>query len=165
MTAFQEKWKSYILWSEISIKGFFGENDYRFLSNFELCNVYYRGVLFPSSENAYQAAKNDPKEWSKFQTCAPATSKNLWKDCISAYKRKEWDEAKYDIMLEVVFNKFSQNPDLKKKLLNTKNKYLEETLHWHDNFWGNCVCDKCKNITGQNNLGTILMKVREVLKK
>ena len=58
------------------------------------------------------------------------------------------------------------------KFCNPKNDYLggkldmtglEEIVegnYWHDNYWGNCTCDKCKNIEGQNKLGKILMKIR-----
>lgn len=37
---------------------------------------------------------------------------------------------------------------------------IVEGNYWHDNYWGNCTCDKCKNIEGQNKLGKILMKIR-----
>ena len=32
---------------------------------------------------------------------------------------------------------------------------------WHDNYWGNCNCDRCKDIKGQNKLGKMLMDLRE----
>jgi hypothetical protein len=38
-----------------------------------------------------------------------------------------------------------------------------EGNNWHDNTWGNCLCDKCKGIEGKNLLGNILMQVREEL--
>ena len=40
---------------------------------------------------------------------------------------------------------------------------LIEGNYWHDNYWGNCLCPKCKEIEGQNQLGKILMKVRSTL--
>lgn len=67
-------------------------------------------------------------------------------------------------MYEICKAKFTQNADLKQKLLNTDNAYLEEGNTWHDNIWGNCQCDKCKAVAGQNYLGKILMKIREELK-
>ena len=77
--------------------------------------------------------------------------------------RSDWDNVKYDIMLEVLRAKF-QDEYLKTKLLETDPQYLEETNYWHDNFFGNCICDKCKNIEGKNYLGKILMKIRDELK-
>ena len=59
--------------------------------------------------------------------------------------------------------KFS-DPILKEKLLATGNEKLEEGNWWHDNFWGNCYCPKCKNIEGVNKLGKLLMLLRKELK-
>ena len=54
-------------------------------------------------------------------------------------------------------------PELGEMLLSTGDAYLEEGNHWHDNRWGHCTCDKCKNKTAQNLLGNILMQVRTEL--
>ena len=54
---------------------------------------------------------------------------------------------------------FSQNEDLKEKLLDTGNEHLEEGNTWGDKIWGTV------NGKGQNNLGKILMMVREELRK
>ena len=37
------------------IAGFRG--NYRWLSNFERCDILYKGILYPSTETAYQAQK------------------------------------------------------------------------------------------------------------
>ena len=58
-------------------------------------------------------------------------------------------------MSAVVFDKFYRNIDLRNKLMETGNRYLEETNHWKDRYWG--VCDG----KGENNLGKILMSVRK----
>lgn len=62
-------------------------------------------------------------------------------------------------MKDVVEAKFSQNPDLAKKLLETEDAYLEEGNDWGDRIWGTV------NGIGANNLGRILMEVREILKE
>ncbi len=164
-------WKEYAIHDDNNIKGFFG--NYKFLSNFELCNVWYEGGSYPSSENAYQAAKIYP-EWriDELMECSPMESKILWKKYVRMDKSaEEWDARKYDVMSVILFDKFYRNKDLRQKLIDTEDKYLEETLHWHDNYWGNCICEKCHIVTpnsehwsGQNNLGIILMKIREFWK-
>ena len=58
-----------------------------------------------------------------------------------------------------VSGKFAQNPDLLQKLLDTGDAHLEETNTWKDTFWGVCKGE------GQNNLGKILMSVREELRE
>lgn len=50
------------------------------------------------------------------------------------------------------------NEDLKQKLIDTNDEYLEEGNSWNDIYWG-----VCKG-RGKNMLGKILMKVREELK-
>ena len=49
------------------------------------------------------------------------------------------------------------NPDLREKLVATGDAELIEGNHWNDTCWG-----VCKGI-GQNNLGKILMEVRDML--
>jgi hypothetical protein len=48
-------------------------------------------------------------------------------------------------------------------LLSTGDMELTESNWWHDNFWGVCTCNKCKD--GENNLGKILMDIRLNLKQ
>jgi ribA/ribD-fused uncharacterized protein len=143
------------------IKGFFG--DYRFLSNFFYTTVYYEGLSFTSSEAAYQSSKLLPHCRSQFQNISPAASKKLWKsfgeDSLYDSFPEEWDERKYDVMAGIVFDKFLRNKSLRQRLLDTGDRYLEETLWWRDVFWGVDI-----KLGGQNNLGKILMNVREFWK-
>lgn len=68
--------------------------------------------------------------------------------------RPDWESVKDGIMRDILLHKFQQNPDLKKKLLDTGEKYLEETNYWKDTYWG--VCEG----VGYNHLGKLLMSVR-----
>ena len=61
-------------------------------------------------------------------------------------------------MRAVVWAKFSQNPELAKKLLATRDRYLEETNWWGDKTWG------VYRGEGQNLLGKIIMDTRARLK-
>ena len=79
--------------------------------------------------------------------------------------RKDWQEVKEGIMLEIVRQKFLQHKDLSDKLIATYDEELIESNLWHDNVWGDCLCHNCKNIVGKNLLGKILMQVREELRK
>jgi predicted NAD-dependent protein-ADP-ribosyltransferase YbiA (DUF1768 family) len=56
-----------------------------------------------------------------------------------------------------------QDPKLRAMLLATGNEELIEGNTWHDNTWGDCSCDACKDIEGKNMLGKLLMKVRDEL--
>ena len=71
-----------------------------------------------------------------------------------------------EIMHDIVLAKFTQNPDLKAKLIATCDEYLLEGNTWHDNYWGVCLCNgsKCLDKVGKNKLGLILMQVRKEFK-
>jgi hypothetical protein len=69
--------------------------------------------------------------------------------------RHDWESVKIPVMKEILRIKFNSHPDLKKKLLDTENKYLEETNWWHDTFWGVC------GGKGENHLGKTLMEIRK----
>lgn len=73
--------------------------------------------------------------------------------------RADWEEVKVDAMYNAVYAKFSQNPDLKHRLLATGNRYLEEGNTWNDVNWGVC------NGVGLNLLGQVLMAVRQQLRE
>lgn len=141
-------------YNDKEIKGFFG--GYRWLSNYHICPVEFEGDTYPSSENAFQAAKALWADRSLFFKCTPteakAYGKNVKIDNIAA-----WDSRKLDVMRKVLESKFAKNPDLKEKLLETQGKYLEETNWWGDTYWG------VSNGRGENQLGKILMEIRDKL--
>lgn len=71
--------------------------------------------------------------------------------------RPDWDDVKVDVMEEIVYAKFTQNENLMHMLVLTEDMPLIEGNSWGDTFWG--VCDG----VGENNLGKILMRVRDRL--
>lgn len=128
---------------------------YMFLSNFYPTKIEYEGLQYNSTEAAYQSAKTLDKQLKlKFVNIIASESKKLGRKLVI---RKDWEHVKIDIMYELLLKKFS-NQSLKDKLLSTGDKYLEETNYWGDTFWG-----VSKN-KGNNNLGKLLMKVREFYK-
>lgn len=143
------------------IKIFDGE--YAFLSNFYECPVIYDGIQYANSEAAFHAQKTlIADERKQFATLTPSQSKKLGRKITL---RPDWEAVKTNIMYEIVLAKFTQNEDIAVKLLATGDEELVEGTYWHDNCWGDCYCDKCKDIQGENRLGKILMQVREELKR
>ena len=152
------------------INGFNGR--FRFLSNFWESDYEVRVGLTQdkvgdnqwfmvgfTSEHVYQAAKVEPGKYNQVREAilrapSPATAKR-WGS--TAILREGWEEMKVDVMTQIVRAKFTQNPDLKQRLLDTEDAYIEETNYWGDTFWGVC---KGK---GDNHLGKILMQVRHEL--
>lgn len=140
------------------ISSFRGKN--YFLSNFYPCMVELDGQLYPSVEHAFQAAKTlDRDERTKFQVIdSPAMAKHLGRHIGL---RDDWENVKLDIMYHLVYDKFTRTDpfpnqhDLQVKLLSTGDTYIEEGNRHEDRFWGTV------NGVGQNNLGKIIMKVRD----
>ena len=134
----------------------------KWLSNYHLINIEYEGIIYPSTEHAFQAAKTLDKEERKkilYNTDGSVTScKDARLMGRKITMRSDWEEKKIDIMLSLNRQKF-QNSSLRQQLLATENMELIEGNWWNDTFWGVC------NGVGKNMLGKILMQIREELKK
>jgi hypothetical protein len=144
---------------EILIDGFFDE--FRWLSNFHLCEIPYHRFIYPSSENAFQAEKTILlSRRIPFTTCSPNEAKKEGRRLIL---RKGWENIKLSRMEQILRIKFAI-PELKEKLIATGNAGLIEGNYWHDNFWGDCRCYKCEDFEGENQLGILLMKIRGEIK-
>lgn len=149
----------------MTIDNFDGE--YAFLSNFYPSPIQYEidadfTVVAQTVEHAFQAAKacHEADEGWVLQAKTPGEAKRRGR---SIYLNPKWEEYKEDAMLNFLRKKFTI-PELHNKLLATGDAKLIEGNYWHDNYWGNCYCDKCKDIVGKNRLGELLMKVREELR-
>lgn len=133
------------------------KGNWAFLSNFHLCCFMWNGFNWSHSEGAYQAAKSlDVKDWIAIQRMTPGQSKRYGQ---KIKLRSDWEEIKDNIMLQIVFAKFSQNKDLLIKLKETGNLELQEGNTWHDRYWGIYPPGSGK---GKNKLGLALMQVREI---
>jgi hypothetical protein len=151
--------RDFVVHDNDNVKGFFDSDkgSYRFLSNFHKAPVYYEGILYPSTENAYQAAKTEDYDTRfRFSIIEPSKSKRLSKELIEP---DDWLSRKYDIMFMLCYQKFYRHKDLRELLLQTEGKYLEETNMWNDVWWGVC------NGVGENNLGKILMDIRRLIRR
>lgn len=147
---------SYAKVTDEAILGFFGE--FRFLSNFYPSRIQLGEVSFLNAEAAFQAQKStDLNVQTKFSKLEPGPAKSLGRKITL---RKDWEEVKTSIMEEVVRAKFTQNPELSKLLLATRQKSLVEVNHWNDRCWGQDLTGR-----GENRLGKILEKIREELTK
>lgn len=132
-----------------------------FLSNFFKCNIVFCGKKYPSSEHLYQAMKMKNNSDAKLIRKQPTPSKAKY---YGKHKelRKNFEGIKTYIMFIVVYEKFKQNKHLMEKLSSVENKNLVEYNYWHDNFWGDCTCERCKKTKGQNNLGKILKIIKKL---
>lgn len=132
------------------------DGKYRFLSNFYPAPVTYEGMDYASVENAYQAAKTtDIEKRKEFQFIKASEAKRKGK--VIAL-RPQWNSMRISIMHELVLQKFTTYAHLKQMLLETGTEELAEGNWWGDTFWGTV------NGVGENQLGKVLMQVREELR-
>ncbi len=138
-----------------SIEEFQGKN--RFLSNFYPAKVEFDGVVYPTVEHAYQAAKTlDPALRKKIRDVVrPGAAKHLGR---GVPLRPDWETVKCRVMFLLLRWKFHHQP-LRGWLLATGDGELVEGNRWGDTYWGVCRGE------GENRLGKLLMQVRKELQK
>ena len=140
------------------------KDQYEMFSNFYPCIVYFEGRNYPTTEHAFQAAKSKDEYHRKTISDLPADkagkAKRLGRKCRL---RSDWDLVKLSVMRRLLMQKFSYE-EFKKLLISTNDAVIIEGNYWHDNYWGDCYCPKCKDIAGKNNLGKLLMKIRDIIK-
>jgi ribA/ribD-fused uncharacterized protein len=151
-----------------SMIGYFDGTAYDFLSNFHpsrisWCDPWGRDWRPATVEHAYQAEKCKSRQaYIRVITArSPGEAKSMGQ---RVELRPDWEEYKFELMYSLVYRKF-QIPKLKRLLLKTGDALLVEGNHWHDNIWGDCLCDRqtCLDTVGENHLGRTLMRVREAL--
>lgn len=141
----------------------FFKHGYEEFSNFYEVKIQYESRTYDSVEIAFVAAKTKNQriryELSKLKAYESGKAKILGRQIKL---RENWDLMRFPIMTKLVDQKFDY-PKFSEKLLLTGGAEIIEGNYWHDNFWGDCYCKKCKDIPGQNKLGKILMKKRSTL--
>lgn len=145
----------------------FYEQDFYVLSNFSSFSIKWAGLRFDTSEHLYH--------WLKFSTSADGQSAkpDIASQIIDApsahaafkiaemnraYRRKDWDDVKIDVMRRILRAKADQHEYVSRKLLATGDRELVENS-WRDDFWG-----WGPNRDGQNMLGKLWMEVRAELR-
>ena len=137
-------------------KVLFYEGEHYYLSNFSSFQVKWKGILYTTSEHAYQCAKfkKGGKVWKKILSSTSAHESKKIAQAHVEEKIANWTEHKLDVMEDIVRKKFEQHEYIQRKLAETENCQLIEDSPV-DSFWG-----RGPNWKGQNNLGKIWMKIR-----
>jgi len=136
-------------------------------SNFEPFDtpLVYQGLTFLCPENFYQAMKAR-KELieirEQISKMTPGKAKRFWrkKDNKKNYQRDDWFQINHSVMEYVLRYKFARGTSWHTKLMETTGPIIEIN-NWHDNYWGACNCDRCKDKTKHNYLGQLLLKLQK----
>jgi ribA/ribD-fused uncharacterized protein len=140
------------------------EKPYGPFSNLYRRQVEFEGVVYPTSEHAYQAGKASKPAVRDWILAAPTPALAA----MAAHGLYTWDvvpnwsEIKFDRMRGVLKAKFEQHPDLAELLVSTGSKRLVEagTVNNAVNrLWGEVAG------VGKNMLGVMLMELRAELNK
>jgi hypothetical protein len=139
-------------------------NKWAFLSNFWICDILIDGKTYKSTEHYFQAMKFvDPKIQQEIQeSTSPSTVYKLANSRTGKYKefiKINWENIKDQVMKDALRAKFTQNADLKKKLIETGNVKLVEASPT-DSYWGHG-----KDKKGLNKLGKLLEEIRDEIKQ
>merc|ERR1719359_251980 len=113
-------------------------------------------MSFRTTEAAFMAAKtHDIELRNKIQSFK--SGKKAKSFARRMEWRRDWHDVRFQVMEDVVRQKFQQ-PELRQKLLETGSRYIMEGNTWGDSTWGKAVWKG--KLTGHNELGKILMKIR-----
>lgn len=137
---------------------FYGQRDpaFGFLSNFHPCRFTDdRGRTFYSSEQYFMKIKqetfdpdNDALAVALLKAKSPPVAKKLGRQ-VKHYDDEVWNEKRYNVMVDALKLKFSQDEALKDALLATEHKNLYEASR-ADAIWG---------------IGVSVEKIREVFRE
>ena len=130
------------------------------------------GITFPTVEHYYQWSKakafGDADIEKKIMKTSSPKSVKAYGRKVKNFKKEEWDEKKDSIMKTALRAKFTQHPELRKKLLDTKTAPLGEA-NPRDKYWGIATgADTAKakvpsKWPGKNKMGELLMELRKEL--
>jgi ribA/ribD-fused uncharacterized protein len=144
----------------MSIKFYSTKGPYGAFSNFSRHPINVDNVIWPTSEHYFQAQKFAGTEHEDEIRAAktPSEAARMGRD-RNRPLRKDWEEVKWQIMFNIVYEKFYQHKDIRELLLSTGDAdIIEHTAN--DSYWGDGG-----DGSGKNQLGEVLMMVRDTLSK
>lgn len=149
----------------------FTSKDHRWLSNMAHVSIKHEDIIYPATENFYQAMKygkgsvvfldHTPqrKNIREYIASLPPIESKLFSK-KHPMNNDSFEDNKLYIMLNAQRQKYAQEP-FKSKLLATGDGILEEGNWWKDSFWGVDIHTR----QGANHLGKIIMQVRQELRE
>lgn len=139
------------------------DQPYGCFSNFSPHPILLDGLYWQTVEHYYQSQKfvgteNEFLSWLIRDTRTPMEAAIIGRDRTHKL-RPDWEQVKAQVMGQAVLTKFLTHLDIQGILLNTGEEMIVEDSPI-DYYWG-CGQDK----TGQNQLGKILMNVRQEIRQ
>lgn len=130
-----------------------------FLSNFSPSPIELDGIVYPTAQHAFLAARTDnPAQRERLsQVKSPFRAK------IAASRfpvRADWPQVELTVLEQVMRLKF-RDPTLRQKLASTGDALILLLNDWGDNYDGVCLDKDSDHWWGENRVGLILMAIRD----
>ncbi|MGM5479947.1 MAG: NADAR family protein [Nanobdellota archaeon] len=106
--------------------------------NYSSFQVEYNGILFPTSEHAYQAMKfikTNPGIFEKIKSAKSAHDAHKIAISYKSFRDTAWNEKKRSVMKNILRHKIRQHPYVLKKLIQSGTREIIEDS-WRDAIWG-----------------------------
>ena len=142
-------------------------------SNFYETEFELDGVKYKSAEHAYQGLKaktfGDDEAFEKIQKAKSAQSAKAAGKKVKDFKEETWKEKKDEAMKTILRAKFTQNLELRKKLLDSGDKVIANADS-RDKYWGigtsanTTMAKDPAKWKGENKLGKMLEELRTTIK-
>lgn len=124
-----------------------------------MVDVTFEGLPYKCPQSCFQSLKyKKVKSRNIYRTMAPRTA--IMRGQKLKPLRPDWEKVKDDLMYRVIREKFYQNEKIWQVLDETGEEEIIFNNTFHDNYWGNCTCEKCVDIVGENRIGKDLMEAR-----
>lgn len=138
--------------------------DHAFMSNSLVLSpnrrVAYEGILYPSVDHAYQAAKTLDTHQREFiaSVSAPNVARILANHLV---RRPDWLDVRLGIMRELIYVKFAANAnEFMPKLLATGHQFIAYNDPKKDPFWGAVYNESTGEWSGHNYIGKAIIALR-----
>ena len=131
------------------------KGEYDFLHNRFGCSFVWQGIRFNNVETAFQASKCEDETERKLFSRLSVEKAAMKGGQITP--SPEWEERKLETMMSIQIAKYTQNPNLMKRLIATGNCKIINGNNKQETYWGVDLY----SWKGENNLGKILMEIRD----
>jgi len=144
-------------------------NGYEFLNPYHINGFNYNNEYYNSIIEAFFCEKDsEHKKLYKNVNSLNAEKAPAFIEKLADSYNIHIDDTKedYDLFKNIIRAKFTYeyNKNIKKELLETSGKILQNMGKHHNNIWGYCTCDKCKDKEHKDLYAKILMEIRDELK-
>lgn len=142
---------------------------YEFLNLYHINGFKYNDIFYNSIIEAFYCEKDKEHKdlYKKIVQNIENKNPNIIEYIANTIYNIFIEESDYNLLKDIVRAKFTSeyDEDIKKELIETKGKLLQNMGHHHNNIFGHCTCKDCKDKEHKDLYAKILMEIRDELIK